>query len=149
MRPRVAKIFQKIDMFGASVSVLYQNKSTFKTSLGAFVSLLVYLLVLSNLASLTIAFFKGTKQTESQASAAFDVFNAGPFDLHKNHVDVSVVLHEVLPSSIGRIVAKRIFYTWENNVSVRKSIDIPFKPCIASEQQKIVAYWTKHEMSAI
>ena len=61
MRSQWIKSVLNLDMYGHDVEVLYKGKSSYKTYLGTALSLFVYILVITDLASLSIAFIEGTK----------------------------------------------------------------------------------------
>ena len=48
------------DMYGHSIGVHYQGNGAYKTRLGAFVTVLTYALMMSNLVALIGAFFDGS-----------------------------------------------------------------------------------------
>ena len=53
------------DIYGHPVSVNYQGSDTFKTKLGAFVTLCTLTLILFNLVNTLAAFNDGSRQSES------------------------------------------------------------------------------------
>ena len=52
------------DIYGQPITVNYMGSDTFKTRMGAFFTLLTYVLILFNLANLMGAFFDGSRQDE-------------------------------------------------------------------------------------
>ena len=69
------------DIYGHPVSVNYQGSDTFKTKLGALVSLCTFTLILFNLVNTLVAFDDGSRQSESQGTSIIDKFTAGAFNL--------------------------------------------------------------------
>ena len=49
------------DIFGAPITVLYKGSDVFKTKLGAFFTLITYVLILFNFIRLLTAFMDGSK----------------------------------------------------------------------------------------
>ena len=58
-------LFKSLDMYGQDINVLYRGESKYRTWFGAAFTLITYALIIFNLASLTIAFWNGTKQEET------------------------------------------------------------------------------------
>ena len=69
------------DIYGHPVTVNYQGSDTFKTKLGALVSLCTFTLILFNLVNTLVAFDDGSRQSESQGTSIIDKFTAGAFNL--------------------------------------------------------------------
>ena len=61
MRQRLLEIFKDVDIFGHPIRINYKGSDTYKTKLGAFVTLLTYALILFNTITLTQAFIDHSK----------------------------------------------------------------------------------------
>ena len=65
MASKVANYFIDLDIYGHPISVLYQGKSTYKTRMGAFLTLLTFAAIIFNIVNLSIGFLDGRRQEES------------------------------------------------------------------------------------
>jgi len=93
------------DIYGHPVSINYQGSGTFKTKLGALVTLCTFTLILFNLVNTIAAFNDGSRQSESQGTSVIDKFTAGPLNLQENQFELTVIRFSPLPLNIGRIIA--------------------------------------------
>ena len=76
------------DIYGHPVGVHFKGSDTYKTKLGAFVTLATYTLILFNLGTLVLAFFDSSKQVENVQESVIDAFNAGPYALRENSFEI-------------------------------------------------------------
>ena len=105
MTSRLSSWLVDKDIYGHPVSVNYQGSDTFKTKLGALVTLCTFTLILFNLVNTIAAFDDGSRQSESQGTSVIDKFTAGPFNLQENQFELTVIRFSPLPYNIGRLVA--------------------------------------------
>ena len=75
MTKRLLELLKNQDVFGHPISINYKGSDTYKTKLGAFVTLLTYALIIYNTVTLTEAFFNHSKQDEKSQIERFDRFN--------------------------------------------------------------------------
>ena len=76
------------DIYGHPVGVHFKGSDTYKTKLGAFVTLATYTLILFNLGTLVISFFDSSKQVENVQESVIDAFNTGPYALRENSFEI-------------------------------------------------------------
>ena len=93
------------DIFGQPVGVNYEGSDSFKTKVGALITVLTYLVMLMNLSTLLTAFADGSRQEENQATSVIDKFITGPHNLQENQFEVAIIRFWSLPQNIGRLVA--------------------------------------------
>ena len=65
---RLEQIIVNRDIYGHNIGVHYRGSDSFKTRLGAFVTLITYLLISFNFERLLVAFKDGSKQEEKNQS---------------------------------------------------------------------------------
>ena len=70
------------------MSVNYRGNDTYKTKLGACVSILTYILILFNVVGLVEAFLDGSKQDEKSSTSAVDLLKADAFNLQENSFEL-------------------------------------------------------------
>ena len=61
---RIDKFFLARDIFGHKIGVHYKGDETYKTRLGAFFTIAIYILMLINFITLFTAFISGSNQEE-------------------------------------------------------------------------------------
>ena len=93
------------DIYGQPVTVNYMGSDTFKTKLGAFVTLLTYALMLFNFTNLMRAFFDGSRQDEKQSTVAIDPFLADESNFQENQFEISIIITTPMPENLERMVA--------------------------------------------
>ena len=91
------------------MSVNYRGNDTYKTKLGACVSILTYILIMLNVLGRVEAFLDGSKQDEKSSTSVVDLLKADAFNLQENQFELSFVLLEKIPENIGRLVANQLF----------------------------------------
>ena len=64
MKISLSKSLTKRDIFGAPITLLYKKDEAYKTRLGAFFTILTFLMILFNLFSLFTDFISGSNQKE-------------------------------------------------------------------------------------
>ena len=98
MTNSLVKWLTKRDIFGAPITVLYKGSDAFRTRLGAFFTILTYILILVQLISLSTAFIDGSKQDTKSQTSAIERLNAGSFNLKENHFDLKIATLKPIPS---------------------------------------------------
>ena len=126
------------DIFGHTIGVNYRKSDTFKTKLGAAITVCTYTLMLVNLAILLSAFHSGNKQQETVATSTFDRSLAGPFRLQKGKFEFSILRWMELPSDIGRLVANQVTFDSEGEKILTS---LPLIPCNAEKIVEITEFW--------
>ena len=61
---RLEKMLVDLDMYGHTIGVTYQGSDSYKTRIGALITLITYVLMTINSVSLLIAFNDGSMQEE-------------------------------------------------------------------------------------
>ena len=62
MGNKVGNFLIEMDIYGAPIAVNYKGSDVYKTKLGAFSSLVTYVLILVNLGMAVQSFFNGSRQ---------------------------------------------------------------------------------------
>ena len=105
-------------MFGQPMGVNYKGDNHFRTKLGACVSILMYVLLISNLMSLGEAFLDGSRQNETQQSEKYDRYFAGNMSLPENMFQISIVsFYPPWFSSVGK-PRMRLRYTDKDEIDL-------------------------------
>ena len=90
------------DIFGQHISVLYRGSDVYRTRLGAFLSILTYLIVLLNGIFLVQDYFGTERQSETQQTRLQDLYKAGPYRLDQNNFTLTVTWSTSIPKSALR-----------------------------------------------
>ena len=80
----------------------YRGSDSFKTRLGAFLSIATFAIILFNLTSLCLAWYDGDKQDEYQSYEVFDRFKEPAQELH-NKFNITIVNVAKIPTRIARM----------------------------------------------
>ena len=72
MRQRLLELFKDVDIFGHPIKINYRGSDTYKTKLGAFVTLLTYALIIFNTITLIQAFLDHSNQEENNQFERYD-----------------------------------------------------------------------------
>ena len=72
MMQRLLEIFKDVDIFGHPIKINYRGNDTYKTKLGAFVTILTFALVMFNTIELTQSFLDHSKQEENNQFERYD-----------------------------------------------------------------------------
>ena len=108
---------KSIDIFGHPVGVHYKGSSTYKTSLGSFMTLLSIIIVGIYAQILITELATGDSQDEMTRSVKINLSESGRHSLDDFHLGLMVLDSEgnekVLPKSIGTLVP-----IWRSRITV-------------------------------
>ena len=78
---KLVQFFVSLDTFGRPLSVNYKGSDTYKTKLGAFCTLAVYVLMAINLINLTTAYVSNSNQVEKTNTLTAENWKTKKFNL--------------------------------------------------------------------
>ena len=81
MVSKFEKLLLSQDIFGQPISVNYRGYDHYKTKLGGCLSIITYLVMLTNLVVLIQSFLDGSKQNEIVQTEKYDRFMSGKISL--------------------------------------------------------------------
>lgn len=89
------------DAFGHGVGVNYRGSESYQTKVGAFCTIATLVLVIFNTATLSTAFFDGSRQDEKAQSTTFDLFDTDTFNFEENSFEVALYVDPPIDPRIG------------------------------------------------
>ena len=123
MGNKVGNFLIERDIYGAPITVNYKGSDVYKTKLGAFFSLVTYVLILVNLGMAVQSYFNGSKQYENQQIRLYDRFHAGDFPLLENKFTLAMPLIK-FAKEIGRHRLSR--HTRRQNILIDENTNLPW-----------------------
>ena len=91
------------DMYGYAIGVNYRGSGSYQTRVGAFFTLVTYVLMIINFSSLSEAFASGSKQEEKAQTVQQDIYYSDPYNLQENGVSLYYAIDPPIPSNIARM----------------------------------------------
>lgn len=134
---RCSENISSIDIYGRPIGVAFKGRSTFRTKLGACLSLCTFVVIFVYALLLALAFTQGSRQSETSATLVFDRFKAGNFSLFNHHMNVTVFSTFFLPPRIGRVTVYQ-----ENG---KKSTELGVETCSGERRDEMIDYWSSRE----
>ena len=131
---KFGKKFVDLDIYGHPVGVHFKGSDTFKTKLGAFMTLVTYALILFNLGSLIIAFFDSSKQKENVQEKVVDAIDSGPFTLAENNIEFTLITSPPLVPELGRF---KVIQTYQRV----NTTEVPLVECPDEELEGLLEFW--------
>ena len=92
------------DMYGQAIGVHYKGSDTYQTRLGALCTIITYVLMAFNLATLIQAYSDGSNQEEKTQLTKTDSFLTDPYNLNDQNFNISILSYPPTPESIGQFV---------------------------------------------
>ena len=128
-----------MDMYGHAIGVTYRGRDSYKTCLGALVTLATFILMTINAVSLFIAFQDGSKQEVQVQSTKFDRTVSGEINLVDQDFEISFLTFPVtnIDPEIGRIYAVSVHYENENEILSELTIG----NCSDDKIARLNEYW--------
>ena len=136
-------MFKNQDIFGYPIGINYYGSGTYKTKLGALITLLTYALLLFNTITLTQAFFDNSKQDEKNQFERFDRYNQ-TYNLKDMEFSFSYFTYPPLTPNIGRFKVYQKFNCDPNSCDDRNGerlIEIPTGDCPEAKKEQDREYW--------
>lgn len=112
-------ILAKIDIYGYAVGVSYRGNATMQTRLGGIVSLITYVLALTNLLTLVEQLLDHSEQVVNFRSVKAETLEMDLLNLQENEIVFGVYTEFPIPSSIGRWVGVQ-----KNNTNHSELIEV-------------------------
>ena len=136
------------DIFGQPISVLYQGSDVFRTRLGAFLSILTYILVLMNGTFLVQDYFGTERQSETQQTRLQDLYSAGPYRLDENNFNLTVVWSKLIPREAirPRFSKKRRVFNQTSSLIEDQFEEIPLEDCSELVFEEFTDYWKERQI---
>ena len=103
---RLSDFIVSFDIFGHPVGVNYKGEDTFKTRVGAFCTIAMYVLTVLSLTSLITAFADNSKLETSTQRFTFDPFFEPAFSFSENQAEIAIltsVYGGILTPDIGKM----------------------------------------------
>ena len=97
-----------LDMFGHRPEMSFEGQTAFTTCIGAFCSVIVYILILFNTVMLTIQFNDGSKQNEKFNEKPIDRSSADPIPFQNDLFEVALMTLYPVPQDVGKLVAYQL-----------------------------------------
>ena len=88
------------DIFGHPIGVNYKGEDTFKTRIGAFCTVGIYVLTILSLTTLITAFNDNSKLETSTQQSTYDRFLEPAFSFFDNMAEIAVLLYPVKGESL-------------------------------------------------
>ena len=141
MAIRLVQYFTEIDIFGAPISLQYRGRDTYKTRVGALLSLATYTIVIVVLLQKCVELMDGSAQEEVVKEVRVNMYDdAYPYELNKLNFTFFLNSGQVLPPEIGRWRAYYVFTKGSEELNItdcREQIDW------------IVQFWKDKDVKAI
>ena len=99
---KLAKLVAQQDIYGHPIQVNYQGDDTYKTYLGAFVTLAIYGLIFFNSMTLFEAFRDGSKQSENIQTVQFDRWNSSDYNFAEQNLKITLMTFPPIDESLGK-----------------------------------------------
>ena len=96
MGANFSQFLTSLDIFGHPITVNFRGEGTFKTRLGAFMTLCVFALMIFNLVNLSAAFIDGSKLEEKTNITLYDRYDSPKLDLQQNGIELSLYATSVV-----------------------------------------------------
>ena len=91
MAQRLSDIIVNQDIFGHQIGVHYQGSDTFKTKLGALITVLTYTLIIANFLTLVVDFKDNNRWEIASTELTFDRFNSDNYTLADNRFEIKLL----------------------------------------------------------
>ena len=120
------------DRWGKTITVNYSGSSVYKTRLGALVSIVSYVLLISFTVNLFQAFIDGSRQTETAQTLKYETFESESY----NFSDMSFGVQIILPPIPPRIATFTIY-----SLTKDQHTDIALVECVEESLSRADDYW--------
>ena len=102
---RLSEIIVRRDMYGHMIGVHYRGSDSYQTRLGAFFTLVTYVLMVVNMVELFTQFLDGSNQDEKFQSKTIDRFEVDPQLIAENQVEILAFIYPPVKREIGTFEA--------------------------------------------
>ena len=100
---KLSDLIVSIDIFGHPVGVNYKGEDSFKTRLGAFCTVAVYVLTVLSLTTLITAFTDNSKLETNTERSYFDPFTEPAYSFEEYQGDLMITISQEIPADIGKV----------------------------------------------
>lgn len=133
------------DIFGHAIGVNYKGDDAYRTRLGAFCTLAMYILMTINLLGLVTAYENNSKMETSNQQTLYEPFREDAFKLKDYQTEVIVnTNYSELPSRIGRIYlvqTKNCHKSTERCVNSGEAEEVLPVPCSEHQISELAEYY--------
>ena len=103
---KISDFIVSFDIFGHPVGVNYKGEDTFKTRVGAFCTVGMYVLTILSLTALTTAFNDNSKMETSTQPSTYDPFLEPAFSFSENQAEISILFQSGYGASLSPDIGK-------------------------------------------
>ena len=107
---KFSDFFTSFDIFGHPVGVNYKGEDTFKTRVGAFCTIAMYVLTVLSLTTLITAFVDNSKLATSTQRSTYDPFFEPAFSFSENHAEILIWLTSAFGGLLTPDIGKMSLY---------------------------------------